>query len=259
MTGMTALLAAAGLLIAPGSPATRILTAQRTLSSRHLITAGAILAALAAVATDKVLVTVSFTLAAMTVLWVFNDRHQRSQRAREQAMIADFIGHMLADLRAGATIAHACQHAASRLSTTTAPTVQRAVTRAAAHVRQGSSGAAVFLESDHAELRHVGHVWALAERHGIPLATLLEKSRDRIDSAQRHRAATQSSLAGPQSTALVLAVLPVAGIGMGALMGANPVGFLTTTALGGVLLLVGTVLTCAGIVISHVIVTRAAS
>lgn len=256
---MTAFLFAAGLLVAPGAPAGRLVSTRRALSVRHLITAGAILAAVVAVATDKVLVTVAVTLAAMTGLWVLNDRREQGQRAREREVIADFLGHMLADLRAGATIAHACHHAASRVPTSSPPDVRIAITRADAYVRRGGSGATAFLDAEAEELRRLGNVWALAENHGIPLATLLEKARDRIDTAQRHRAATQSSLAGPQSTALVLAVLPVAGIGMGMLMGANPVKFLTTTSLGGVLLLVGTALTCTGILISHVIVARAAA
>lgn len=256
---MTALLLAAGLVVAPGSAAGRIKPAHPVLSARHLITMGAVLAAVLAVISDKVLVTVSATLAAVTVLWVLNDRHEHAQHAREMAVIADFIGHMLADLRAGATIAHACQHAASRVTTTSPAAVRVALSRAAAHAQRGTSGADALIESDNVELQQLGHMWALSENHGIPLATLLGKARDRLDTAQRHRAATQSSLAGPQSTAVVLAALPVAGIGMGMLMGANPVGFLTTSTVGGILLLIGTALTCTGIVVSHMIVTKAAA
>ena len=72
-------------------------------------------------------------------------------------------------------------------------------------------------------------------------------------------AATRAALAGPQTTAVVLALLPLAGVLMGTAMGANPVAFLAGGGLGGVLLTVGTALVCAGVVVSQRIIQGAAS
>lgn len=108
------------------------------------------------------------------------------------------------------------------------------------------------------ELRDVGVLWGLSAKLGIPVADLLGSARSRLDNAVRHRNATTAALAGPRATAVVLSVLPLAGILMGQAMGARPVALLTGGGLGGLLLLVGTALVCAGFATSQAIIGRAA-
>ena len=55
----------------------------------------------------------------------------------------------------------------------------------------------------------------------------------------------------------MLALLPFAGLLMGAAMGANPLALLTGGGLGGVLLTVGTALVCAGVIVSQLIIQGA--
>ena len=93
----------------------------------------------------------------------------------------------------------------------------------------------------------------------MPIAGLLAAARDEIDTSLRHRAATDAALAGPKTTAVVLAALPLAGIAMGGAMGAHPVAFLTGPGIGGVLLVVGSALVCAGVIASGEIIRRAAA
>ena len=57
----------------------------------------------------------------------------------------------------------------------------------------------------------------------------------------------RSSLAGPQATARMLALLPVLGIGLGYLLGADPITWFVTDPLGIPVLLAGALLTGAGV------------
>src|SRR5699024_5165621 len=96
-------------------------------------------------------------------------------------------------------------------------------------------------------------------KHGIPLSDVFEQAHNHIEARKRHRAATKASLQGPQATAIVLTLLPLAGIFMGTIMGANPVGFLLGGGIGGVLLVIGVALACAGFSWSRTRVANAES
>jgi tight adherence protein B len=87
----------------------------------------------------------------------------------------------------------------------------------------------------HAELRMtslVTSVFQLAETTGAPAADLVERIEADSRSADRSRAAAAAEAAGAQVTALLLAGLPLAGIGLGSLMGADPLHVLLHTPLG---------------------------
>ncbi|MFB9775407.1 type II secretion system F family protein [Brevibacterium otitidis] len=88
-------------------------------------------------------------------------------------------------------------------------------------------------------------VWFVAETAGAPAADMLARyaasSREKADAARERAVA----LAGPQSTVTVLTWLPVFSLGLGALIGANPLRLIATVpgalSLGGgvALLLIG--------------------
>jgi tight adherence protein B len=88
--------------------------------------------------------------------------------------------------------------------------------------------------------------WSLAERHGIPLAELLGQAHEDIRWRVRFAAGVRAELAGPRATAAVLTALPLLGIGLGQLVGADPVGVLRSGVLGQVLLVAGVALVAAG-------------
>jgi tight adherence protein B len=75
-------------------------------------------------------------------------------------------------------------------------------------------------------------VWRLAERTGAPAADLVERIEADARAADRAAASASAQAAGAQATALLLAGLPAAGIGLGVMMGANPVEVLLHTPLG---------------------------
>lgn len=97
-----------------------------------------------------------------------------------------------------------------------------------------------------AHVQALGMALEVGERSGAPMADLLRS----LASAQRdlHDAALarRSAFAGPRSTARILLALPLAGIGLGLLLGANPLRILLQTTTGLLLLIIGLLLTLAG-------------
>ncbi|EUA85128.1 type II secretion system protein F [Mycobacteroides abscessus subsp. abscessus] len=66
-----------------------------------------------------------------------------------------------------------------------------------------------------------------------------------------------AGLAGPRATAVVLTGLPVAGIGLGQMIGARPLSVLCAGGVGGALLVVGVTLACAGLLWADAITGKA--
>lgn len=69
-------------------------------------------------------------------------------------------------------------------------------------------------------------VWQVSEGSGAAMAAALDRLVAATAQADRLRNEIAAQLAGPRGTVRVLAVLPLVGIGMGMLMGADPLGFL---------------------------------
>ncbi|MGT2461818.1 type II secretion system F family protein [Sinomonas atrocyanea] len=85
-----------------------------------------------------------------------------------------------------------------------------------------------------------------AEASGSALADVLERLAAQLEADADAVAARSVALAGPRATAKVLSILPVAGLGLGMLMGADPFGVLVSTPLGAMCLGLGAALTVAG-------------
>lgn len=75
-------------------------------------------------------------------------------------------------------------------------------------------------------------VWRLAERTGAPAADLVERIEADARAADRSRATAAAQAAGAQATALLLAALPIGGIGLGYSVGVDPLQVLLHTPLG---------------------------
>lgn len=107
------------------------------------------------------------------------------------------------------------------------------------------------------DLDPVVRVWEAANHYGMALSPLLSRVQATLEKELRHGAAVRARLVGPQSTAVILSFLPLGGVGLGTMMGANPVGLLLGGGLGGLLLLVGIALLCLGALWSHALIERA--
>lgn len=96
-------------------------------------------------------------------------------------------------------------------------------------------------------IARLGEGWQLSARHGVPWAALIDTVAADLDDRQKAESSRTAQVAGPRVSGYVLAVMPALGILLGAGMGADPVHVLLHTAVGSVLLLIGTALTCLGL------------
>lgn len=91
-------------------------------------------------------------------------------------------------------------------------------------------------------------LWQVCEGSGGALAAALDRLAAGAREAAKVRREVASQLAGPRATMRVLAGLPVIGVAMGLLMGADPLGFLFGSIWGWACLLLAAALEVAGVV-----------
>ena len=95
--------------------------------------------------------------------------------------------------------------------------------------------------------RLTASVWRLAERTGAPAADLVERIEADARAADRAGASAAAQAAGAQATAMLLAALPVGGLALGAVIGADPLHVLLRTPLGAICAVAAAGLQCAGL------------
>nr|WSW71494.1 type II secretion system F family protein [Streptomyces sp. NBC_00995] len=96
-------------------------------------------------------------------------------------------------------------------------------------------------------LAGVAACWRVAADGGAGLAAGMGRLEDALRAERRQREELRAQLAGPWSTVVVLALLPVLGVGLGAALGADPLAVLLHSPVGLGCLVVGTVLEAAGL------------
>lgn len=127
---------------------------------------------------------------------------------RDEAL--DLIGGLAADLRAGVTASVAVESTRAAIAPgRTDPQVGRA-------------------------LALLSVAYQVSEHLGAPLADLLERVEHDLRAAERARIAVAAQTTGARASAGLLALLPVAGVGLGYAMGARPVHTLLHTPSGAV-------------------------
>lgn len=243
------ILVAAAVAVAAPSPVNRVV--ERTLRpAPRFIPATVVLAGAGAVVFGRVSLVIAAAMAGATLVHVLRARRDGRAARRRSTAAATYLGAVSTNLQAGAAMPDALARAAEQ-----APSpLQQEAARLTQLARSGAT-----LETHVPELERLGTLWALSVSRGVPLAKLVAALRDDIDHANRHRDATRAALAGPQTTAAVLALLPIAGVLMGTAMGAKPLTFLTSGGIGGVLLVAGTALVCAGVAVSRRIIEGASA
>ncbi|WP_280397463.1 type II secretion system F family protein [Nocardia carnea] len=186
-------------------------------------------------------------------------RLRRSRRARrhntECGYLLDGLSAVIAELRVGAHPSAAAAVAARE----TCGIAAQAFAVGAARSRLGGSGADGLLRPHTViatELARLADAWRVAERHGLALAELLAAARADLAARIKFRNRTEAALAGARATATILAVLPVLGIGLGQLMGAQPLRVLLFSSIGTFLLPLGAGLACAGLLWADEITRR---
>lgn len=92
----------------------------------------------------------------------------------------------------------------------------------------------------------LGAALAVCERTGAPTAGVLQGLASAVRDLHDAALARRTAFAGPRSTARILLVLPAAGLGLGMLLGGDPLRLLAGSPAGNLLALLGAVLTAAG-------------
>ena len=113
-------------------------------------------------------------------------------------------------------------------------------------VTEGVPVATVLGGRSEPEWRLTAAAWTLAVRSGAPLAPVLERLADALQSLVQLMQRRSVLLAGPRATILLVAGLPALAILMGMLLGFDPLGVLLTP-FGAVLMVTGTMLEATGI------------
>jgi tight adherence protein B len=199
---------------------------------------------------------------AATLLATTTRRRLRARAESRESMTAtdglvEALHTFVAALRSGAHPATAAEMAAEDAQPRTAATMRAIATAARL---DGNVAVALNTPTPPALATALGRVataWQLAQRHGLPLAEVLEAVRRDLEHRARFTRQVLARMAGPRTSALALSLLPVVGIALGTVMGANPLAVLTGTGLGQLLLVVGVTLLCAGVTWSDRIATRA--
>ncbi|MCA4135057.1 hypothetical protein [Arthrobacter sp. M4] len=99
----------------------------------------------------------------------------------------------------------------------------------------------------------------VAETSGCPLANVLARFAAQLEAERDSEAARRTALAGPRATVKLLGWLPLMGLGLGTLLGVDPLGVLMGSPGGAAALAAGLVLTIAGRAWSSKLVRAAAS
>lgn len=185
-------------------------------------------------------------IAGLTVEAHRRRRHRDQKRTAEAAALEGALDVLVGELRIGAHPVAAFDTAAREAEGQVATSL-RAV---AARGRMGADVAAGMRSvADRSALpaywQRLAACWDLAQTHGLAIATLMHTAQRDIVARERFSAQVSAGMAGARTSATVLAVLPLLGVGLGELIGAHPLRFLFTT--GQWLLVIGVALTCLGL------------
>jgi tight adherence protein B len=127
------------------------------------------------------------------------------------------------------------------------------VAELAADLRAGAAPASVLsaaepvLAATPAEFGAVLAAWQVSERTGAPLADVLDRVEAQLRQERQLRLAAAAHRAGTRATALLLAVLPIGGVGLGYGIGADPLDVLFHTPLGAACAIAACVLQVGGV------------
>jgi tight adherence protein B len=165
----------------------------------------------------------------------------RRRRVARRRGTVTAVRLLAAELQAGAQPADALAGCASA-----SPEHGDAFAAAAAAARSGADVPGALLAAGD-DLRALAHAWRVVEVAGTPLVDVLNRLVRDLGAAQDQHRAVSVALAGPRSSAVLLAALPVLGVGLGSSLGAAPGEVLLGSQAGQLLCCAGVLLDAAGV------------
>jgi len=247
VSGATLALALA-LLVAPGSSRQRVCTRRRTVPRRLPLSACAFAAVVALPTLVPLSVVVAVALIGVTTGIKCRQRGRERRRTSEVTAMLGALDVLVGELRVGTHPVAAFGVAADEVDGAVAAGLRTVAARArmGADVAEGMRSVARDSPLS-AHWERLASCWLLAQAYGLGIATTLHAAQRDLAERQRFSARVTAGMAGARATAAVLAAIPVIGIGLGQLVGANPVRFLLSGGAGGWLLVIGVALACAGL------------
>ena len=210
-----------------------------------LVAAGSVVVLLAGILLDGMrgaVVGLAVVVVGSTVAGLVHRRHVRRAAERSRVEVARSCSVLAAHLRVGQLPGEALALAA----------VDSPLLRDARDAHQlGGDVARVWRQqagrAGHAGLRDLARAWQVSVQTGAPMAGPLEQVAASLSADQSLRSVVDGELSAPRATGKVMAVLPACGIGLGYLLGGDPIHWLLGGPLGWGCLLGGIVLACLGV------------
>ncbi|MGO1487743.1 MAG: type II secretion system F family protein [Arachnia sp.] len=178
-----------------------------------------------------------------TVAWLLRRARCDRLRARSREDAARSTNTLALLLQAGQIPTRALDDAASDCA---------ALLPVARTGRLGGDIAAAFTElgaqPGAGGYRRVAAAWFVSERTGAPIALVLGRVAENLRQERHLAAVVAAELATARSSGRIMAALPFVAIGLGTVVGADPLAFLFGSWLGQVAFLAGTALVAGGVV-----------
>jgi tight adherence protein B len=196
--------------------------------------------------------------AAVCAAGAWEQRRQAGERAAERLRAVEACATLAAELRAGRTPADALTAAADVAHGGSRTALAAA---AAAAAGGGDVPAALLTPGPTAVpevLRGLAACWAVCATSGSGLAAAVDRLEEGLRATLAQRRAVEAELAAPRATALLLALLPLAGLALAAGLGADPFHVLLHTPAGLFCLVTGVSLDLLGLRWTARMVARAA-
>jgi len=189
-------------------------------------------------------------------------RAGRAAAERGAAAVSALCGRLAGDLRAGRPPHAALAEAVAAADWARVPELSSAAALLSSAARFGGDvpqalRAASRMHEGTRGLAAVAACWQVAVDGGAGLAAALDRVADALRAEADQRDDLRAQLAGPRSTAVLLALLPVFGVVLGAGLGADPSRVLLHTLPGLMCLGAGAVLEWAGLAWTARIIRRA--
>jgi tight adherence protein B len=174
-------------------------------------------------------------------------------------------------IKARADVAHACTVLASYLRVGQVPSAALAIAAAEYEVLReghrahtlGGDVVSVWRQQaqrrGHKGLLELARAWQVAVETGAPMSSTLEQVAASLSADQALMGVVNSELAAARATSKVMATLPPCGIGIGYLLGGDPVGWLLAGPAGWACLLAGVLLACGGVLWIEALARRASA
>lgn len=169
------------------------------------------------------------------------------RESQEFAHVRDFVDSVAREVAAGARTENAMSHAVEFIDSEELST---RISLAVSRVRLGEQVDAITAEESPA-IERFYRLWHVSRTRGVGLAELSERYVDDLDAQIARRESASSAMAGARLTMIILLGMPVGAVMLGESMGLGSAELLLWSPLGNVLLLVGTMLACGGMLWSE--------